>query len=407
MLDNYGKRMKAYGVVYGTFTFIAYCIITAANVGGAKILNRIIGLKKIIVLKGQTDFEGNCRALYDELIKSGYVDNYTIVWHIDCKKNYHKLKDKYSIIISKKDWLKSIYYNATAEYVFYETKCCFQRRVKGQKVIYLGHGCPSLKNCKGFITLNEKLDTCAVITSENVRKVMSEMLGFPQNKFKVNGLARNDKIFNSTVRFIDVDPTMSSSKVILWMPTFRESNIIVNNERRNDSDKQYLYGLPLIYEENDLFLLNEALKVNNLVMIIKPHPRALKCGIDNIKYSNIKVWTNDYLANNQIDIYSLFWESAGMISDYSSVTFDYILSDHPVAYIIDDFDSYKLGFAYDDILSYMPGEHVKTQKDLIKFFQDIAADNDLYKEARHQVDRWANAFHDGNNAKRIIEIFEL
>ena len=398
--------LKSYGPIKGTALFLRYCFVTMVNVGGAKILRTILGIRDVIVLKGQTDFSGNCKALYDELIENKFYEKYKIVWHINNNSNLHKLDDGYCEVISDKNWLKKIYYNATATIVFYEVSCCFQRRVKGQRVVYLGHGCPSLKNCKGFITLNPKLDTNAMITSDEVRDVMSDMLCFQKERFIVNGMARNDVIPKSKMKFQEfgIDESM---KVVVWMPTFRDSNIVENNIRRNDSSVEYLYGLPLIHSEADLRTINDALHEQSIILLITPHPRAAQCGIEELKLSNILVWTNEYLENNNIDIYSLFKSSSGLITDYSSVAFDYMLADRPLAYIIDDMKSYKLGFAYENIIDYMPGNHIKDIEGLFSFFDEISKGKDLYLEKRHQVCAWANQYNDGNNAKRLIEIFGL
>lgn len=406
MIEKLKARINSSGFIEGTVSFVLYCLKTLVNVGGAKILHHVLGFKNTIVLKGQTDFGGSCRVLYEELIKHNLHDKYTIVWHIDEEKNRNKLVDGHAVVVSKSNWLKNIYYNATALYVFYEVSCCYQRRVKGQTVVYLGHGCPSLKNCKGYITLNNKLDTCAMITSENVRSIMSSMLSFPEDEFIVNGIPRNDVIVKSQCKFSDYG-IRESLKVVIWMPTFRESNIVLNNVRRIDSETQYLYGLPLIHKESDLKEINERLASLNLLLLIKPHPCASNCSIDKLNYSNIKVWTNDFLSEQSIDMYSLFKDSAGLISDYSSVSFDYMLSNNPVGYIVDDLDSYKLGFAYANILDYMPGHHIKSIENLFEFFADISCGQDRYCQERKKINEWANTYNDGRNAERLLNIMGI
>lgn len=403
MIKKLKTMISANGFIKGVVQFICYCVKTTINVGGAKILRQVLGLKNTIVLKGQTDFGGSCRIIYEELLKNGLQKEYKIVWHIDEEQNRHHLEDGYSVVVSRRNWLKNIYYNATASIVLYEVSCCYQRRVQGQKVVYLGHGCPSLKNCKGYITLNTKLDTCAMITSENVRSVMSDMLSFPKEKFIVNGIPRNDVIVKSQCRFSDYG-ICNSLKVVIWMPTFRESNIVVNNVKRIDSDAHYLYGLPLIHKESDLQEINERLAELNLLLLIKPHPRASSCSIDNINYSNIVVCTNDFLSEHNIDLYSLFKDSAGLLSDYSSVSFDYILSNNPVGYIVDDLESYKLGFAYTNVIDYMPGHHIRSIEDLLSFFTDISFGRDPYRQERQKINAWANSYNDGKNAERLIKL---
>ena len=55
----------------------------------------------------------------------------------------------------------------------------------------------------------------------------------------------------------------------------------------------------------------------------------------------------------------------------------------------------------------MPGDHIKDIVGLLSFFCEIFEGKDPYLEKRHQVCAWANQYNDGNNAKRLIEIFHL
>ena len=84
-----------------------------------------------------------------------------------------------------------------------------------------------------------------------------------------------------------------------------------------------------------------------------------------------------------------------------------MLVDKPLAYVIDDIDDYKLGFAYDNVLDYMPGHHIKTLEDMISFFEDVSQDKDIYRDERHRVNAWANEYQDGNNCQRITKIFNM
>lgn len=406
MKTKWKKYIESYGIIHGSFCFLKYLCISFFKVAVASSLNRIFGIKNIIVLKGQSDFEGNCRKLYDELIEAGLDKTYKIVWHIDNVENKSNLKNDHTVIITNDNFFKSIYYNAVAKYVFFEVACCFKRRVKGQTIVYLSHGCPSIKNSLGLVTLNPKLVSYAVVTSESVSEKMAEIYEFPQSKLIINGLLRNDAIFKDNISFDVVDKTITN-RVIIWMPTFRKTNIIVNNISRSDSEEDYLFGLPLIKSMDDLEAINKKLIQENITLVIKPHPRAAECGIETINFSNIKVWTNEFLNTNGVNIYSLFHASSGMVTDYSSVSFDYLLADHPIAYVIDDINSYKLGFAYDNILEYMPGNHISNREELFMFFEQVARSQDLYYEKRHQINKWANKYQDGNNSQRMIKMLGM
>ncbi|MFQ9516388.1 MAG: CDP-glycerol glycerophosphotransferase family protein [Eubacterium sp.] len=371
-------------------------------------INKIFGLKNIIIFKGQNDFQGNAYALYEYLLKKGYDKKYKMVWnidHYDSIKRFDHIKCEI-ILADEKNSIKKQYYNACAKFVFYENDCPIFRRVKGQRAVYLSHGCPPIKNATGMIDIKDEIIANALITSENIRDLMADIRKFPAEKMFVCGHPRNDAIFDQTLLYRDI-LEKKYKKIILWMPTFRKSNIMQYGQVRDDSEKKYIYGLPLIHEEKDLLELNNLLSDKDVLLIIKPHPRAAKEGIDKLHYSNISVWTDEYLIENNINIYRLFHDTDAMISDYSSVVFDYMLTDHPLGYIVDDINSYKLGFAYDNVQDYMPGKKINKMDDLLGFIDDISNEVDEFKEERRKINLWANDYQDGNNCERIVRMFDL
>lgn len=369
-----------------------------------KILRNVLGLRNIILFKPHPCFSGNVHALYKYLADNGYGKRYKFIW---CTSfDGEKVPEK-ATRFEAKTFKGKYYYKACAKYVFYEDECPTNKIMRGQKVIYLSHGCPTLKNSTGRVDVYESKTTDALITSNEVRGVLAKIRRFPENKMFVCGHPKNDIMFNEPLKYSDF-LNCEYSKHILWMPTFRKTKPFANWELRNDNESiDYLYGLPLIHNESDLEMLNESLKSKNILLIIKPHPSALKEGIEKIKYSNIAVWTQEYLDKNEINLHRFFKDTSAFISDYSSVIFDAMLADKPLAYIIDDIDDYKLGFAYENVLDYMPGHHIKTLKDMISFFEDVSQNKDIYRDERHRVNTWANAYPDGNNCKRIIEMFGL
>lgn len=106
-----------------------------------------------------------------------------------------------------------------------------------------------------------------------------------------------------------------------------------------------------------------------------------------------------------INLYSLLNETDALISDYSSVTFDYLNTGKPIGYIIDDMNEYKLGFAFDNITDYMPGELIRSYKELEGFISSLNENTDKYSNDRKKVLDAVNDFQNGNNAKHIAEMF--
>jgi CDP-glycerol glycerophosphotransferase (TagB/SpsB family) len=297
--------------------------------------------------------------------------------------------------------VKNIYYRACGKFLFWDHGYVDLFDFV-DKVIYLGHGNPGIKNASAMIKICDTPTDVALTTSEGSRQHTSEMINISSDKLFVCGLPRNDVIFNEKRRWREIID-VKDCKVILWMPTFRKAR----DGARNDSNQQYLYGLPLIHTISDLDRLNSQLQHLNVTLVIKPHPYAENVEMNNTRMTNIIFLTINEIRKRNINVYCFFDDTDALLTDYSSVAFDYMLVDKPVGYIIDDIDDYKLGFSFKNILEYMPGNHIRNDDEMYDFFEEIANNQDLYKSERRKISQWANIYSDGHNCERIVEIFNL
>ena len=163
--------------------------------------------------------------------------------------------------------------------------------------------------------------------------------------------------------------------------------------------------MPTITTENQLNIINEILKKNDTYLIIKFHFGAKEENIHRVKYSNIIFLSSTDVKKININMYSIFRDTDALISDYSSVTFDYMYVNKPIAYIIDDMNEYKLGFAFENILDYMPGDHISSFDELKEFLTKIINNEDSYREQREKIFKYVNEFRDNKNAERVVKRF--
>lgn len=91
-----------------------------------------------------------------------------------------------------------------------------------------------------------------------------------------------------------------------------------------------------------------------------------------------------------------------LITDYSSVYFDYQLLDRPIGFAIDDVEEYRRnrGFVFDNILDYMPGEKIYSFDELKTFFDHLHKGQDDYSEKRKKVNDLVNHWQDAGNCER-------
>ncbi|MDE6292587.1 MAG: CDP-glycerol glycerophosphotransferase family protein, partial [Bacilli bacterium] len=184
--------------------------------------------------------------------------------------------------------------------------------------------------------------------------------------------------------------------IILFMPTFRSSTKL----NRHDTDS----ALPILNESNimELDLLLQSL---NQILVIKPHPAQNDISILGNRYNNIMIVKNNDLDRHNINLYELLGQSDALISDFSSVYFDYLLLDKPIGFTIEDIDKYgdNRGFTVDDPLSIMPGPKIKNFDDLKLFLIDLNKSNDQFIDERKRVRALTNEYCEGNARERITD----
>ena len=90
-----------------------------------------------------------------------------------------------------------------------------------------------------------------------------------------------------------------------------------------------------------------------------------------------------------------------MITDYSSVFFDYLLADKPIVTTTDDMEEWKkmTGFAFDlDAFLDEATTRVSTLEGLLDF---LRGEKDDKAEGRKRIRDLTNTYFDGDSAKRV------
>ena len=192
-------------------------------------------------------------------------------------------------------------------------------------------------------------------------------------------------------------------KVVLWLPTFRVSK----TENRVDSTFEFPLGLPIIYDVDTLKSLNKYLNERNIALVIKPHPAQDMSVFKAEDLSNIIIINDQYLIDHNTELTEFYKITDALITDYSSVYVDYLLTQKPICFTQDDFEEYKLGFSMPNIQDYMPGEKVKNIEEFKQFFDHLDKDIDKYKKERKKVNDAFNAFNDNKSSERLIKAINL
>ena len=171
-----------------------------------------------------------------------------------------------------------------------------------------------------------------------------------------------------------------------------------------DTSKYASIGMPLVYSLEELRDLNDFLAQRNLYLIFKPHPAQNVQGLKDAKLEYIRIINDAYLAQRGLQLNQLLAASDGMITDYSSVFFDYLLTDKPILTTVDDIEEWKkmTGFAFDlDALLDQATTRVADRNALMEALEDVYLGRDFKSEGRAAVKALTNIHYDGNSAKRV------
>jgi len=156
--------------------------------------------------------------------------------------------------------------------------------------------------------------------------------------------------------------------------------------------------------KNDLFdpvKMDEYLQSVNGHLIIKMHRNT-------DEYINDSLYENIHVIPPTGDIYPLFNDIDIMITDYSSIYFDYLCLNRPIIFYPYDYEVYKkrrgFNLQYDENT---PGPIVKNSNELISTIDSVMSE-DLYQDQREQLLNSLVKNNIGGSSKRIYKkIFTL
>ena len=156
---------------------------------------------------------------------------------------------------------------------------------------------------------------------------------------------------------------------------------------------------------NNMFVkINEFLKKKRVKIIVKLHPAQDLSDYSLTEFDHFVLLSHDEFEKRGYDLYFLASQSDALITDYSSIYFDYMLTDRPIGFTINDMEEYKRnrGFSLPPE-KFMPGSKIKGYEDLLNFVQDVVDDKDPYKEERNEVNKLINQDPTGGYCQKILD----
>lgn len=364
-----------------------------------KIIKKLLSffpVKKLIVFESIPNLSDNTKAVFDEMIKRNMNNTYKMIWIVsgECAE-MPNMKNVYYCNKSLKFYkYKLLYYRIFAKAFI----CCNEFITalrKGQTSFYLTHG-TCIKSVYNYYNVPANVDYM-IVDGKDTREVMAYELRFPVEKTVALGYPRNDILINTNRDIKPLFPGYNFEKVVVWYPTFRQ--------HKNGSQNASSHALPILHDEEQALKLNELAKNNKALIVLKPHFAQDVSKIKACNLSNIVFIDDEFFVKNNITSYEFIGNSDALITDYSSVYYDYLLCDKPIGLVWEDYEEYKksVSFAVDMERIMKAGEKIYNLADFGSFLENLSAGNDTLKNERAEISAWANYSKDGKSSQRAVD----
>lgn len=352
-----------------------------------KVLNKIFSLfplKKRIVFESNPEMACNTFPIYEKLIQMGVNEEYKFVWLVEDKKQYedYNVKNVFFLDFPQNTmWskLKFKYFIATSKALVYSNRF-LGKYSTNQFSFYLTHG--TLLKTLGTYQIHNMCDY-VLSQTEVLNSVTAKELDVDLDKIVTLGFPRVD-VLNVKNKCIQEMGFSEYEKVIVWMPTFR----IHKGTHKVDASVNGM-GLPLIENVDQFNQLNEKLKQRNVLMIIKIHPAADMSYVSVLNATNIVFFDDNEILKYGYSLYEFIGQTDALITDYSSIYYDYLHIDKPIGLILDDLEEYKQkrGIVFSSYKDNIKGYYIEKLDDFFGFVDDVALDIDIKQKERREAFR--------------------
>lgn len=271
------------------------------------------------------------------------------------------------------------------------------------KVVQLWHGCGAMK-AFGYATADKSWGmsaaqmarnpihinySLACVSGPKAIKPFTRAFNAPKGIVRDIGVPRTDIYFDeafkasSRKKALEVFPGITKRKIILYAPTFRGNNL-----------RSSYFNLNM-----DPAVLEQALG-SRYALVLKLHPLICKSGFTATMAEAYKDFVFD--ATYALTPEEALCAADILVTDYSSILFEYLLLERPIISYIYDISRYTAdrGFFY-PYEETAPGPYVYNQMELIEKLQNVEQWFDVDRIRRFRQEFMAAC--DGHSTQRIYD----
>lgn len=292
---------------------------------------------------------------------------------------------------------------ATCSYILQDNvflPMAYMKFPKSVKVVQLWHGTGTIKRFGQSVNegelgkLEKKADntiTHLIINGDATKEIYMEAFGVSEEQVYELGLPRTDVLFDPEIcmkkrgAFYERYPELREKRLVLYAPTFRDCEV---------NDPKLPFDLEALMKE-----LPE-----DMCLGLKLHPFVARnfLGVHLSEAWKKRVFNFSF----EQDTNQLLLVSDVLVTDYSSIIFEYCVLEKPIvfyAYDYADFKKDQRGF-YRDYEELVPGEIVYTQEQLEEKLSNVTYDAKRMKQFNKEQYRYM----DGQATRRLLkEVFEI
>ena len=310
---------------------------------------------------GGRKYDDSPKAIYEAMIRDHRFDGYELMWAFMHPGDYELPRGRkvvidtqkyYKMLLSARVWVTNS--SMTRGLVFTGKNTFLLNTWHGSAIKKMGSDINKNNTSFGIKRKKKNDDGKNLMLAQGKYDVdvFSRAFRMPQESFRMIGLPRNDKLAHITAecqmgmkKKIGIP---AEKKVILYAPTFREYN--------KDAGNNVILTHPINTQ-----LWQERLG-NDYVLLFRAHYEVARVmGIED----------NDFMKNvsSYPSLDDLMVASDMLVSDYSSIFFDYAIMHKPMLCYAYDYDEYaqKRGM-YFDIREWLPS--ASSEEELLELIKD-------------------------------------
>ncbi|HDR4593459.1 CDP-glycerol glycerophosphotransferase family protein [Bacillus anthracis] len=344
----------------------------------------------------------NALSIYEKMREKKIDLDVVFLYKPTCKyklKDYPEVKSYQFETLSIVNMIEAVYHLTTSKHVIIDNYFGFLSAVKfrkGTECIQLWHAAGAIKKFGLLATVFKKRNRRAqkrfvkvynnfhkiVVGSDALATIYADAFNLSQDQMLSTGIPRTDLFFDKMKKkqiisnFLNENQFLRGKKIILYAPTFRDGEIEHFNLNLN---------LEEIYKE-----LHQ-----EYIFLIKLHP-AVRNKINYLKQYSDFIF--DYSLYPNVNELLLITDI--LITDYSSIPFEFCLLNKPMIFYPYDLEHYKKqrGFI-EDYHTTVPGPVVYSTRELI----EVIKKNDFNMNAIQTFSQKWNQYSNGNSSENFVE----